>query len=73
MQRINEIVKAQGGPLRLASRVYHAVGPVNVLFGAMLTVHLFIYWRANRRTDKWYNNSFFQTYKNTNSIFETRK
>ena len=73
MQRIKEIVKAQGGPLKLASRVYHFVGPVNTVFGMMLSVHLYISWRANRGSDKWYNNSFFQTYKNTNSIYETRK
>lgn len=73
MQRINEIVKAQGGPLKIASRAYRFIGPVNLVFGSMLTAHLYLYWKVNRHNDKWYNNSFFQTYKNTNSIFETRK
>ncbi len=59
--------------MTLAGRAYHLVGPVNLTFAGLFLVNAFVYWKVNRSSGKWYSNSFFQTYRNTNSIFETKK
>ena len=73
MERINEVVKSQGGHVAIGKRALRFVGPVNIAFGFMFVFHQYYTWKLTRNDRVYANDSIIQNYSNTKSIFEKRK